>query len=375
MTVASTPPPIRAVVAASGTGGHLFPALYIAKAITALAPGSTVVFIGSGRPLEAKIIDAAGFKRYEVNTSGLRRLGAAGFLKWLRTLPRAIASVRQILRSEQPQIVIGVGGYVSVLPVLLARLKGIPTWVHEAEHEPGWANRFLARFVTKMSLAWADTDLPPQVARVLTGHPVRPELLKMDFSRLQLSSPPRVLILGGSQGARALDEGCCKLAPFFAQYNVSLWHQSRAESVDLVRQTYERSGVVSKVAPFIEEMAEALQWADIIISRSGAGAVREIEVSRRPAILVPLPEAVEQRYNAKVLQDKGQALIVEQSNNFVESLRSGLEQLLDSKHYAGIAHRLQGDAPVDAARLIAEECLSLANSGVFHRYADDASAL
>jgi len=347
------------LIAASGTGGHLLPAVYIAEALKALEPDLRIVFVGSGRPLEAKIIDERGYERVVIDITGVRRTGLQGIFRLAASLPSAVLATYRILNTFRPSLVLGVGGYVTVLPVLLASLQGVPTWIHEAEHEAGWANKLLAYFATKISLAWPNAKIPCSSKTLVTGQPLRPELAAANFTKSALSKPPHLLVLGGSQGAKALDEGMASLAPWLAAEGIALRHQGRIEQQESLMRIYAKAKVDAQVLPFIEDMVEALQWSDIIISRAGAGAVRDIEISGRPAVLVPLPNSKEQQDNAEALAARGLIVTVLEGAQFSERLQQAIETLLRSSETQGVS--LPGRKSNDgaAAKKIAEGCRAL----------------
>lgn len=349
----------RVLVAASGTGGHILPAVYVANALREVQPDAEFLFVGSGRPLEQKLIEGNGYRRTVVPLTGLKRLGIKGALTFLCALPCAIRQTWGLLSSFQPHLIIGVGGYVSVLPVLLGALRGIPTWIHEAEHKAGRANWLLAFFSTTISTAWPETDIPHKGKIQVVGHPVRPALLQADFVRESLASPPRILFLGGSQGAQALDAAGRALASWFAERGVSVRHQCRPENEHHLTACYREAGVDAEVVSFVEDMTEALQWSDIVVSRAGAGAVRELALAGRPSILVPLPRSQEQRDNAFVLLEDHQAIVLQEEEGFVTQLRLSLEKLLVPEYYQHFNRSDNKRERQDVSREIAESCLQL----------------
>lgn len=349
----------KVLIAASGTGGHLFPALYIAEALKQASPHIEIEFLGSGRPLEEQIIGRAGFTRHVVQIGGLRRLGIKGFSRWLMQLPKASANVWGLISRFKPDLVIGVGGYVTFLPITLARLRGIPTWIHEAERKPGLANYVLSFLATKVSTAHKDAAFPKLASTLHTGAPLKRELFLMNFRKHSLSTPCRVLITGGSQGADGLDKGIAALKELLARLNVELIHQCRPENQQFLEEEYGSVGVKATVTPFLEKMEQYYEWSDIVITRSGAGAVRELDVVGRPTILVPLPNAQEQLENARSLAGKGQAIIVEEGPEMVIALAAALEKLCREEYYQAFNRSDSQDQGADAATIIAEAALSL----------------
>lgn len=350
----------RILIAASGSGGHLFPALHIARAIKALAPDARIEFVGSGRPLEEKLIVGNGFPRHIVKITGIKQRGIKGIFDFLGAMPRALSSLRSIVNDLKPHVVIGVGGYVSVLPVVLARVRGIPTWIHEAELKPGLANAFLSVFSDKISTAFQGAQIRRKSAVVYTGHPVRAGLneIRRSSPREKLS---HLLILGGSQGAQGIDRAMGELGTFLRDRGIEVWHQCRADNVDSVKAAYASHGVSARVDSFIDDMRGALSWSDIVISRSGASAIMELGVVNIPSVFVPYPFAQgnHQLANAKVLAAAGKALIVEEGEGFPTRLKAALEKLLTPDFYAETLSRPYEGRSADAATTIARGALQL----------------
>lgn len=352
----------RVLIAASGTGGHLFPAVYIAQQFRKVRPDARVEFVGSGRPLEEKLVDGRGFRRHIVRTVGVMRRGIGGSAEYLLTLPRAIRETAAVLRELQPHIVVGVGGYVSVLPALLGRLRGSFVWVHEGELKPGLANWLLSLIAHRTSIAFEQARMPLWARVVYTGHPVRPELRDLSCDWNRGDRPRRLLVMGGSQGAQALDEACQKLMSAFHGWGLAVWHQTRPENVSRLKAAYEEARVEAQVVPFIDDLPAAFEWSDLIVTRAGAGAVMEVGVVNKPAIFVPYPFAQgnHQFANAATLRDAGKALIVEQGDGFEKRLEEALRRLLDPTEYAAFRARPGVTRSTSAAEEIVRNCLELA---------------
>jgi UDP-N-acetylglucosamine--N-acetylmuramyl-(pentapeptide) pyrophosphoryl-undecaprenol N-acetylglucosamine transferase len=321
------------IIAASGSGGHLLPALSIAKALENNYKDLRIVFIGSGRPLEEKLIKPAGYERITIEISGLRRLGIKGFIKWVKSLPAAINKVYNTLNSFDPKVVIGVGGYASVLPVVIAKIQGRKTIIHEAERNPGWANLFLSFFANKISCAHKDAKFPSFIKIIHTGQPLRSEILSTNFNKDYPKKPINIFITGGSQGAKSIDEVVFTCSEILKKNNCNILHQCRAENVNLVTNKYRTIGISAEVSGYVDDMIATYQWADLIISRAGANAVLEISYVGRPAILIPLPNATEQLENASAIQEKGQAIIIEEDVNLSANFKTTLEYLFETNIY------------------------------------------
>ncbi len=359
----SEPRTVRVLVAASGTGGHLIPALHIARAIKEHNPHAVVEFIGSGRPLEEKLVDVHGFKRHVIAAAGIKRRRLVGIAQFMWRFPRAVAQLRALYRLFAPNVVVGVGGYVSVLPVIVARMSGIPTWIHEAELHPGLANRTLAHFADRMSLAFAETAVRGRVQPEHTGHPVRSELKRVDRDTIREDAPRRMLVLGGSQGARGVDEALGACADLLLAHKIEVVHQCRQENMEKVLNAYKASNISAHVVSFIDDMAGAYEWADVVISRAGASSVAEIACVNRPAIFIPYPfqQGTHQTDNAMTLVSKGKALLVEERDpGFGARLREAMEKILSLEHFQVLKTAPYEPRGLEAAQSIAKGVLSIA---------------
>ena len=349
-------------IAAGGTGGHLFPAIYIAQALQELDTSLTVVALGAGRPLEAKLFHDWQLEYHIIPTVGLKNRGIKGIFEFVLSLPRAVVKTASLFARYKPAAVVGVGGYVTVLPVLMAWCRAIPAWIHEAEIKPGMANAFLSFFSQKVSVAFESCELPRLIEKTFTGHPVRRGLVEVKRSVPLTEQPKHLLILGGSQGAQSLDDAAPALATFAKQHGLSLIHQCRAQNVDAVRAVYQASALTDyEVKGFVDDVIAAYAWADIIISRSGAGSVSELSVVNKPVIFVPFPyaQADHQTRNANTLVEIGKAMLCPEGPGFQERLCADLATLMDLSCYNDIVGRPQKVSHQDAAQTIAAGVLSL----------------
>lgn len=359
----------RVLIAASGTGGHLFPALSIAQAFKALQPGITIEFVGSGRTLEG-LVEAAGFVRHRIATVGIKRRGPVGFLQFIFFLPKAFCQMWSIFSRLRPQVVVGVGGYVTFLPVLIGFLRRVPAWIHEAEKKPGLANYVLSFIASRVSTGFPDAKMPRSSNVVFTGQPLRAELLQVraEKTKAKAAEPAaakNLLVLGGSQGAQALDSVMLELTDLLKERGLSVWHQCREENLARAEERYREARVPANVVKFVDDVAAAYRWADLIISRSGAGAVMELGVVNVPAVLVPYPYAQgnHQRANAMTLVEAGKALLVEEGESFSARLREALLKLLDPVQCRALREKPYVPRALDAAEKIAQGCMELIKRG------------
>ncbi len=310
----------KILIAASGSGGHLLPALYIAEEFQKLLPDSKIEFCGSGRPLEEKLIGRRGYPINIIPIVGVSRRGLLGKVEFMFKLPWAFLKTLYFMFRFKPDLVLGVGGYISVLPIILGKLCFAKTVIHEAELHPGMANRYLSYFADLATLANLETQFPGKVKKAFTGQPLNPKLFSLSYPFP--TELKRILILGGSQGANKLDLGIAGLADFFASEGIAIKHQSRPENTDHLKTVYQEKKIAAEVFSFSDEIPAFYQWADLIITRSGLNTVRELELIGKPAIFVPLPKAPEQRENAEQYKQRFLAEIISESEDLSAELEA-----------------------------------------------------
>lgn len=307
----------RVIVTTGGTGGHIFPALAVAEEIRKRHHDAAVLFMGGKYGQEGDIAIQAGLEFVGLPVRGFigRGLGMLGAgIGMLRGLTKAAI----IMRRFQPDVVIGFGGYAAFAGVMAARYVGVPTAVHEQNSIPGVANKILARRVDRVFVSLPDVDaLFPEEKTVFTGNPVRAAIARLaeDAARSQRETGKRVLILGGSQGARAVND--CVMANLTALLDagMSLWHQTGAADSERVKDFYRKNGGEKmRVDGFIRDMAEAYAWADIVVCRAGATTIAELTAAGLPAIFIPFPAATHdhQTHNARYLAAVGAAELLPQ---------------------------------------------------------------
>ena len=304
---------MRAILAGGGTGGHVIPALAIAQELRSRYYAD-VIFIGTARGIETRLVPAAGFPLELITVGGLNRVALATRLKTLVDLPRAVAQSAAILRKFKPDVMIGVGGYASGPAMLAGAMLRVPLMAFEPNVVPGVANRMVARFVKRAAVHFAATQRYFPNA-VVTGVPVRRE-----FSAIPARSPqqpPTLLVFGGSQGAHAINVAVAQALPTLAklQPDLHLIHQTGANDLDAMRSAAAAADIAAEVSAFIDDMPGAFARADLLICRSGASTVAEVAAAGKPAIFVPLPTAADdhQRRNAEALANSGAARLLPQS--------------------------------------------------------------
>lgn len=347
------------LIMAGGTGGHVFPALAVAGEL--LGRGVDVVWLGTRRGLEAKISRPPGVTMEWLTVSGLRGRGVLVWLLAPWTVGRAVLEALFIMRRVRPGAALGFGGFVSAPGGLAAWLSGVPLLVHEQNTVAGYSNRLLARFAQRVLVAYPDA-LPLRGQRVETGNPVRPELLGLDPPSARFaarSGPLRILVLGGSQGARVLNRkapgGLAGLG-----MEITVLHQAGRSNSAEVRSAYRDLGIRSEVRGFIVDMAEAYAWADVAVCRSGALTLAELAAVGLGAILVPFALAADdhQTRNARYLAGRGAAALISETEFSAASLAAAVKEFAANRaaalERALRAHQL---ARPRAAQDVAEACL------------------
>jgi UDP-N-acetylglucosamine--N-acetylmuramyl-(pentapeptide) pyrophosphoryl-undecaprenol N-acetylglucosamine transferase len=302
---------MRAILAGGGTGGHVIPAIAIAQELQKRYDAE-VMFVGTARGIENKLVPAAGFTLQLIKVGALNRVSLATRLKTLFDLPLAVLHARRMLQQFQPDVVIGVGGYASGPAMLAAILMRIPTVAFEPNVVPGFANRIVARWVSAAAVHFQETaEYFPRVE--VTGVPVRQAFFSVPEKR---SGPPTLLVFGGSQGARAVNQAVIQCLPDLIQRvpAVHIIHQTGERDYNQVQAAYQRTAS-SEVQAFINDMPGAFARADLILCRSGASTVAEIAAAGKPAVFVPFPLAADdhQRVNAQALEKIGAAVVVEET--------------------------------------------------------------
>ncbi len=305
---------MRAVLAGGGTGGHIIPAIAIAQELQKRY-SAEVLFIGTARGLETRLVPAAGFRLQLVKVGALNRVSIGTRLRTGFDLPRAVLAAGRMLAEFEPEVVIGVGGYASGPAMLAAILKRLPTLAFEPNFVPGFANRMVARFVTAAAVHFEQTADNFRNA-VVTGVPVRPAFFEI-AARTYSSSSPTLLVFGGSQGARAINQAVVRAIPEAMKRlpGLRVIHQTGERDYNEVQAAYTQASVAAEVYKFIDDMPRFFARADLVLCRSGASTVAEIAAAGKPAIFVPLPLAADdhQRRNAQALEQAKAAVVLEET--------------------------------------------------------------
>jgi UDP-N-acetylglucosamine--N-acetylmuramyl-(pentapeptide) pyrophosphoryl-undecaprenol N-acetylglucosamine transferase len=346
---------LRVLIAGGGTGGHVIPALAIARELRD-AHGADVRFVGTARGLETRLVPEAGFPLELIRVGQLKGVSLTTRARTLFDLPLGVMRCVELLRSFRPDVVVGVGGYASGPAMMAAILLRVPTLAFEPNAVPGLANRLVGKWVNSAAVNFEETLEYFRGARV-TGIPVRREFFAVGT---RTGVARRLLVFGGSQGARALNELMPKVAGRLLQEfpGLDVVHQTGPRGFEAARAEYERAGVGFerlRVMPYLDDMVEQVAGADLILCRSGASTVAELAAAGKAAVLVPFPQAADdhQRKNADAFVAAGAAAMVVEAKLSEERLLSALRELLgDDARRAEMGRRARGLAHPEAVREI-----------------------
>ncbi len=326
--------PLAVIIAGGGTGGHIYPGIALAQEFKRRNAQSRVLFIGTAKGLETKIVPREGFELKLIEVAALKRVGLAQRVKSLLLLPKSFLAVRALIRDFKPDVVIGVGGYSSGPVVLMAALSGVPTLVAESNALPGFTNRVLAKFVKAAAVSFEEAQRFFGAKAELTGNPVRAEFFSVPAK--QPGDTINLLITGGSQGARAINEAMSGAVEFLAPVlrkeggRLAIVHQTGEADFEKVQAAYAKldgaAPVKVEVKPFIENMVDEFARADLVISRAGATTVAELAAAGKPALMIPFPFAADdhQRKNAEAVEHAGAGRMILQAELNPERLAQEL---------------------------------------------------
>ena len=349
----------RVLMSGAGTGGHLYPGVAVAQEIRRRYPRSRVVFAGTGRDLEGQPLARLGFDVERVHSAGLKGKSAGALVRGLTILPLSAWDAWRVITRVAPHVVIGLGGYSSGAVVLIAALRRVPTMVLEQNAMPGITNRLLARFITAAAVSH-EPVLPHFYGKgFVSGNPVRAGFFEPTPPMTVRRAEVHLLVLGGSQGAHAINVAMMAAAPLLvgASVPVIVTHQTGERDHGAVRRVYADAGLTARVEPFLEQMADAMRDADVVVCRAGATTLAEIAAVGRAALLVPLPGAADghQRLNADVLVRAGAADVVPQAGMTGALLAERLLQLAgDAERRQRMAAAARALARPDAVRVIVD---------------------
>ncbi|MFY9609914.1 MAG: undecaprenyldiphospho-muramoylpentapeptide beta-N-acetylglucosaminyltransferase [Blastocatellia bacterium] len=322
---------MRVIIAAGGTGGHIYPGVAIAREFRRRDPQTEILFVGTARGLESKIVPREGFALEMIEVGALKGVSVFQRIKSLVQLPLSFVATLRILGRFKPQVVIGVGGYSSGPTLLMAALTRVPTMVVEPNAMPGFTNRVLARFVDAAALSFEDAIKYFGKRGVVTGNPVRG-----DFSNLkkrERGERLNILIFGGSQGSRAINTAMTGALSQLQRERerLAITHQTGEQDFEMVKRGYQEAGFEADVRPFIHEMAAQFERADVLICRAGATTAAEVAAAGKAAIFVPFPFATDdhQRKNAEAFERAGAARMILQKELTPGRLAQELTRLIE----------------------------------------------
>jgi UDP-N-acetylglucosamine--N-acetylmuramyl-(pentapeptide) pyrophosphoryl-undecaprenol N-acetylglucosamine transferase len=355
---------MRLLLAGGGTGGHLFPAVALAEQLRQEEPESEVLFVGTERGLEFRLLPELGWPLRTIPMSGWAGLGLGARFKALIGLVKSLGQSQQIIREFRPDVVVGVGGYASVPVLRAARLGRVPYLIHEQNAWPGLANRLLGRWAKRICLSFAEAGKAfRRVPLVVTGNPVR---AAMESCPELADGPPQLLVFGGSHGARAINRAMVAALPQLESRHgrLRIVHQTGASEVDTVRAGYQAAGWTEvDVQPFITDMAAAYARASLVVCRAGATTLAELTACGRAAVLIPYPYAANnhQVTNAAALASRGAAIMIEERNLQAEELGILIDGLLDDRsRLMSMSATARSLAQRGAAARLLAECRAVA---------------
>lgn len=356
----------RIMVAAGGTGGHLYPGIAVARCFQAACPGTDIAFLGRRGGLEERLVPGEGFPLYTVNVQSLQGRAKLAQLRSLGVLGIGTLQALRLLRRWRPHLVIGAGGYVMAPALLAAALLRLPRVIMEQNLVPGLTVRVLARYAQRVFTAFPESSdflSEPQV--VCTGTPIRPEIIA------QASEPSpdtatrlNILVVGGSQGARRLNQAVTEALPLLEAHSqqVSIVHQTGEADLLRVAEAYQGSRIAAEVYAFLHDMPKRYHWAHLVLCRAGASTLAELTACGKPAILVPYPHAADdhQRHNALALREHGAAHVILDAEMTGQRLYECLQPyILDPASLNKQAARSRRLGRPHAARDIVSACLQM----------------
>ena len=351
------------MLAGGGTGGHLFPAVALAQLLLKQDETSAVQFVGTKRGIEQRLLPKLGLPLATVDMVGVVGRGWQGKLELVPKLVKSLIQAKIIMGIFKPDLVIGVGGYASVPVLLMAKMTGVPYLIHEQNAIPGLSNRLLGRWAKLVCLSFSGSGSGFNQSKILvTGNPLRQGL---ETVTAKLPQRGKILIFGGSRGAKAINQAVLEILPFLREWKErpEILHQTGEEDFLQVQQDYRNAGFdPAQVVPFIDDMAKAYREASLIICRAGATTLAELAACGRAAILIPFPYAAgdHQTANANALENVGAAVCLAQSELTAESLAVLVKNLMtDRQTLQRMAEQGRQLSFPGAAERILNECRRL----------------
>jgi len=355
---------MKCIIAGGGTGGHLFPGIAVAEAFVDREKGNEVLFIGTERGIEVRVLAGGRFPLKTIHALPIKGRSVVGKVKAMGFLPKSLVEALSILKTFQPEIVLGMGGYASGPAVMAAFLLGMKRAIHEQNVIPGMTNRILKRFCHRIFISFEETKKYfPERKTVVTGNPIRKKIIASGRGR-EREDRFTILIFGGSAGAHRINRAMLEALDGLVELKSSLRfiHQTGKEDFHSVSKGYEEKGFDAEVTLFIDEMAQAYQRSDLVICRSGASTVAELAVCGKAAILIPYPYAAHhhQYLNAKRLVELGAAKMILDQDLNGPMLSEGIRHLFDHpKEREAMEKAMQKIGRPRAAEEIVDHCYAL----------------
>ena len=354
--------PLRLLLTGGGTGGHLFPAIATAEALCKRLPGTEVLFVGTKRRMDKTSLKQYGFATRSIHSKGLKGKNFSALLQGLAMLPLSIVEAMFHILRFRPDLVLGVGGYVTGPVVVAARLLGKATIIHEQNSIPGLAIRELGGLVSKVCISLPGSERYFDSKKTVhTGNPVRQAILALAVEeKINEKKQPTLLVLGGSLGAHRVNELVTEAFADSRLQGIRVIHQTGPYDAAMVEEAYGKNNIEATVKPFFTDMAAIYREADCLVSRAGATTLAELAVLGKPAILIPYPYAADnhQQKNAEYYSEKGGALLCIEKTLGAEELAEKLHTLFGNrKTLEKMALAMRSCAVADATERIVEECL------------------
>ena len=355
---------MRVVIAAGGTGGHMYPAIAYAKAFQRYDPEGHMLFVGTGKAVEHKILSQEGFPVESIQVEGFVGKSLQNMVRALWLLPHSLWRAIQILRSSKPDLVIGTGGYFSPPVVFAAWLLRIPRVILEPNAMPGLANRVLGPLANRIFLAFESARSFFSSSRVrVIGTPIR-QAFVLDHPPALPQKVGHLLVFGGSQGAQVINSAMLEAieGSEILRKSVTLTHQTGSNDYERVRQGYARQGVQADVQPFLFDMPKELAKADLVICRAGASTLAELAAYGKVGLLIPFAQATHnhQELNARAMEQAGAARMVKQADLNGQKLAEEIETMMqDIPTLQSMARKSWEARKVDATEHMVRECLTL----------------
>lgn len=356
---------MRIIIAGGGTGGHLFPGIAIAEEFTRRASTNRILFIGTERGVETKILQPLGFNLRTLKVEGIKGKGIVETMTALLKIPGSLFQSYLVIRDFSPDIVIGVGGYASGPAVLMASILGIKTAITEQNALPGITNKILGKFVDRIFLTFSETQKWfPRGKTMVTGNPIRSSFFSRKREPERENDKFTLLIFGGSQGAHSINMAVLEALPFLSEIKekLKMIHQTGERDYEYVSKRYESSGMDAQVLPFIMDMAHAYGCADLLICRAGATSLAEITASGKASVLIPFPYAVNdhQTKNAETLVKEEAAAMIPETELHGEKLADTIKHYY---HHPELIRKMEQKSArlgnVNAAAEIVDACITL----------------